>query len=255
MHAAGSVAVGADIQLRTRTCRKMRCNAWAGKASGICRRPEGAGEAREAQRFGGGGQVQCRDGSIRGLNCSPLTAASSFGARPRNKPLNQSAPIVDIRNLDYAVNGRPVFAGLDIQIPRGKITAVMGPSGTGQDHAAAADHRSGVRRQRLHRGGGREYARDRRAPSLYVLRRPHGHAVPERRAAHGFERVRKRRLSAARAHRFARAADPPTGADKIAGGGSARRGGIDARGAVRRHGPARGAGARHRHGSGNLDLR
>lgn len=46
--------------------------------------------------------------------------------------MNQSAPIVDIRNLDYAVNGRPVFAGLDIQIPRGKITAVMGPSGTGK---------------------------------------------------------------------------------------------------------------------------
>jgi phospholipid/cholesterol/gamma-HCH transport system ATP-binding protein len=46
--------------------------------------------------------------------------------------LNQRAPIVDIRNLDYAVNGRPVFAGLDIQIPRGKVTAVMGPSGTGK---------------------------------------------------------------------------------------------------------------------------
>ena len=46
--------------------------------------------------------------------------------------MNQSVPIVDIRNLDYAVGGRPVFAGLDIQIPRGKITAVMGPSGTGK---------------------------------------------------------------------------------------------------------------------------
>jgi phospholipid/cholesterol/gamma-HCH transport system ATP-binding protein len=46
--------------------------------------------------------------------------------------LNQSAPIVDIRNLDYAVGGRPIFAGLDIQIPRSKITAVMGPSGTGK---------------------------------------------------------------------------------------------------------------------------
>jgi len=35
--------------------------------------------------------------------------------------------------LDYAVNGnRPVFAGLDMDIPRGRITAVMGPSGTGK---------------------------------------------------------------------------------------------------------------------------
>ena len=48
-------------------------------------------------------------------------------------PLNQSSSIVEIRNLDYAVNGnRPVFAGLDMDIPRGRITAVMGPSGTGK---------------------------------------------------------------------------------------------------------------------------
>ncbi len=46
--------------------------------------------------------------------------------------MNQAAPIVDIRSLDYTVGGRPVFAGLDIQIPRSKITAVMGPSGTGK---------------------------------------------------------------------------------------------------------------------------
>jgi phospholipid/cholesterol/gamma-HCH transport system ATP-binding protein len=46
--------------------------------------------------------------------------------------LNQSASIVEIRNLGYAVNGRPIFAGLDMEIPRGRITAVMGPSGTGK---------------------------------------------------------------------------------------------------------------------------
>jgi len=35
--------------------------------------------------------------------------------------------------LGYAVNGnRPVFTGLDMDIPRGRITAVMGPSGTGK---------------------------------------------------------------------------------------------------------------------------
>src|SRR6201992_546631 len=61
----------------------------------------------------------------------PRTAAP-FASGRVVKPLNQPAPIVDIRNLDYAVSGRPVFAGLDIQIPRGKVTAVMGPSGTGK---------------------------------------------------------------------------------------------------------------------------
>jgi phospholipid/cholesterol/gamma-HCH transport system ATP-binding protein len=34
--------------------------------------------------------------------------------------------------LRYAVGGRPIFDGLDMDIPRGKVTAVMGPSGTGK---------------------------------------------------------------------------------------------------------------------------
>jgi len=46
--------------------------------------------------------------------------------------LNQAAPIVEIRNLHYAVNGREVFSGLDMEIARGRVTAVMGPSGTGK---------------------------------------------------------------------------------------------------------------------------
>ena len=40
--------------------------------------------------------------------------------------------IVRIRGLHYAVGGRPIFAGLDADIRRGAVTAVMGPSGTGK---------------------------------------------------------------------------------------------------------------------------
>jgi phospholipid/cholesterol/gamma-HCH transport system ATP-binding protein len=47
-------------------------------------------------------------------------------------PLNQCPTIVEIRNLGYAINGRPIFAGLDMDFPRGRVTAVMGPSGTGK---------------------------------------------------------------------------------------------------------------------------
>jgi phospholipid/cholesterol/gamma-HCH transport system ATP-binding protein len=47
-------------------------------------------------------------------------------------PLKQDPPIVEIRKLGYAVSGRPIFDGLDMEIPRGKVTAVMGPSGTGK---------------------------------------------------------------------------------------------------------------------------
>jgi phospholipid/cholesterol/gamma-HCH transport system ATP-binding protein len=46
--------------------------------------------------------------------------------------LNQSASIIEIRDLGYEINGRPVFSGLDVDIARGRITAVMGPSGTGK---------------------------------------------------------------------------------------------------------------------------
>jgi phospholipid/cholesterol/gamma-HCH transport system ATP-binding protein len=46
--------------------------------------------------------------------------------------LNQSASIIEIRDLGYGINGRPVFSGLDMDIARGRITAVMGPSGTGK---------------------------------------------------------------------------------------------------------------------------
>lgn len=46
--------------------------------------------------------------------------------------LNQSAAIVEIRDLKYAVNGRPIFDGLDMEMARGRVTALMGPSGTGK---------------------------------------------------------------------------------------------------------------------------
>jgi phospholipid/cholesterol/gamma-HCH transport system ATP-binding protein len=45
---------------------------------------------------------------------------------------NSQDNIVDIRDVHYAVNGRKIFAGLNLSIQRGRITAIMGPSGTGK---------------------------------------------------------------------------------------------------------------------------
>jgi phospholipid/cholesterol/gamma-HCH transport system ATP-binding protein len=41
-------------------------------------------------------------------------------------------PIVELRDVYYSVGNREIFAGLNLVIPRGRITAIMGPSGTGK---------------------------------------------------------------------------------------------------------------------------
>jgi phospholipid/cholesterol/gamma-HCH transport system ATP-binding protein len=59
-----------------------------------------------------------------------MTVAVSGRAGP-----SADAPVdnlVDISGVHYSVGGRPIFSGLDITIPRGRITAIMGPSGTGK---------------------------------------------------------------------------------------------------------------------------
>jgi phospholipid/cholesterol/gamma-HCH transport system ATP-binding protein len=53
-------------------------------------------------------------------------------------PLQSASPapaddaVVDVRDVHYAVDGRAIFSNLNIKVRRGRITAVMGPSGTGK---------------------------------------------------------------------------------------------------------------------------
>jgi len=51
---------------------------------------------------------------------------ASDGANPRADAL------ISIRGLSTVLNGKTIFDGIDLDIPRGRITAVMGPSGTGK---------------------------------------------------------------------------------------------------------------------------
>jgi phospholipid/cholesterol/gamma-HCH transport system ATP-binding protein len=50
------------------------------------------------------------------------------------KPDAQTAQdsIVEVRDVHYSIGGRAIFSGLSLQIQRGRITAIMGPSGTGK---------------------------------------------------------------------------------------------------------------------------
>ncbi len=41
-------------------------------------------------------------------------------------------PMVEVNDLHFGYSGRPMFTGLNMVIPRGKVTVIMGPSGCGK---------------------------------------------------------------------------------------------------------------------------
>jgi phospholipid/cholesterol/gamma-HCH transport system ATP-binding protein len=47
-------------------------------------------------------------------------------------PAEPGDTVVAVHDLHYSVGQRPIFAGIDVVAERGKITAIMGPSGTGK---------------------------------------------------------------------------------------------------------------------------
>ena len=56
---------------------------------------------------------------------------SNVASRPIDARTPQDS-IVEVRDVHYSIGGRPIFSGLNLQIQRGRITAIMGPSGTGK---------------------------------------------------------------------------------------------------------------------------
>ncbi|MBS0557537.1 MAG: ABC transporter ATP-binding protein [Proteobacteria bacterium] len=49
---------------------------------------------------------------------------------PEDAPIRN--PLIRISGLRTVLNGKTIFDGVDLDIPRGRVTAVMGPSGTGK---------------------------------------------------------------------------------------------------------------------------
>ncbi|HUI59875.1 MAG TPA: ATP-binding cassette domain-containing protein, partial [Steroidobacteraceae bacterium] len=58
-----------------------------------------------------------------------MTEADSL---PTTSPAASGDVVVDVRDVHYGVEQRAIFSGLNLQVRRGRITAVMGPSGTGK---------------------------------------------------------------------------------------------------------------------------
>ncbi len=44
----------------------------------------------------------------------------------------ETTPLVEVSELHFAYSGRPVFRGLSLSIPRGKVVAILGGSGSGK---------------------------------------------------------------------------------------------------------------------------
>jgi phospholipid/cholesterol/gamma-HCH transport system ATP-binding protein len=66
------------------------------------------------------------DAAARNGRRSATSAEASAVAR------NGADVVVDVQNVHYGIATRPIFKGLDIQVRKGRITAIMGPSGTGK---------------------------------------------------------------------------------------------------------------------------
>jgi phospholipid/cholesterol/gamma-HCH transport system ATP-binding protein len=59
------------------------------------------------------------------------TARQTSAARKAPKVARQDY-LITVEGLHFAHGARKVFDGVDLRIPRGKVTAIMGPSGTGK---------------------------------------------------------------------------------------------------------------------------
>jgi len=62
---------------------------------------------------------------------------------PLPTPLVESSPdvaAVTVRALSFQRGERTIFDRVDLDIPRGKVTAIMGPSGTGKTTARCRAH-------------------------------------------------------------------------------------------------------------------
>jgi len=58
--------------------------------------------------------------------------SSSAASTPQADAQTAQDSIVEVRDVHYSIGGRAIFSGLSLQIARGRITAIMGPSGTGK---------------------------------------------------------------------------------------------------------------------------
>lgn len=60
------------------------------------------------------------------------TINHGWGFKNEGKFVDTNGSIIKIHQLYFTHSGRPIFRGIDLEVPRNKIVAIMGPSGTGK---------------------------------------------------------------------------------------------------------------------------
>jgi phospholipid/cholesterol/gamma-HCH transport system ATP-binding protein len=56
----------------------------------------------------------------------------AIAQKSNGSPAQAGDAVIEVRDVRYSIGGRAIFDGLDISALRGRITAFMGPSGTGK---------------------------------------------------------------------------------------------------------------------------
>ena len=61
-----------------------------------------------------------------------MPVAYPGGEKRKRVSSDTNSPLVRISNLNFAYDNRPILTGIDLEIPRGKLVAIMGTSGCGK---------------------------------------------------------------------------------------------------------------------------
>ena len=178
--------------------------AWGGAAANYAAGQKAFAKRARLNGLAAAGRLHRRDGKSGRLREPPPRPRDQL--RPRARGLRRVAAdtVVDVRDVHYAVGGRPIFAGLDLSVRRGRITAIMGPTGTGKTTLLRliTAQISAERGQVLASSAPNLATQDSR--EIYALRRRMGMLFQNGALLTRSRRVRERRLPGARAHRPAR---------------------------------------------------
>lgn len=69
---------------------------------------------------------------VAGASLSDPTEASEFSASPGSPEPSKSPPGVRVRGIDYRYGRVLALRGVDLDVPRGRVTSLMGPNGAGK---------------------------------------------------------------------------------------------------------------------------